>query len=208
MMSRAHFYMAFAVVIGIWLYASYVKEKNRILKEIDRNLKAASDEQLERYRKFLFECKKSIIEIIIEKYARTPAEGNKEVIDALKRIEEEMAARIRQTEQPNKELWYISGAVSTDPDFRKKFSDAEQYLRTAGFNVINPVRDEEDGMPWDWYLRKDIRKLTECTGIIFLPDWKTSRGARLEKNIADGLGLDELSYDELSGRFSTEESEK
>lgn len=194
MMSRTYFYMAFAVVIGIWLYASYVKKKNRILKEIDRNLKAASDEQLERYRKFLFVCK--------------PAEGNKEVIDALKRIEEEMAARIRQTKQPNKKLWYISGAVSTDPDFRKKFSDAEQYLRTAGFNVINPVRDEEDGMPWDWYLRKDIRKLTECTGIIFLPDWKTSRGARLEKNIADGLGLDELSYDELSGRFSTEESEK
>ena len=30
----------------------------------------------------------------------------------------------------------------------------------------------------------------------------------MKKNIADGLGLDELSYDELSGRFSTEESEK
>ena len=88
MMSRTYFYMAFAVVIGIWRYASYIKKKNRILKEIDRNLKAASDEQLERCRKFLFVCK----------------EGNKEVIDALKRIEEEMAARIRQTEQPNKEL--------------------------------------------------------------------------------------------------------
>ena len=94
-MSRTYFYMAFAVVIGIWRYASCVKKKNRILKEIDRNLKATSDEQLERYRKFLFVWEKNT-ERIIEKVKRTPAEGNKEVIDALKRIEEEMAARIKQ----------------------------------------------------------------------------------------------------------------
>ena len=90
----------------------------------------------------------------------------------------------------NKGPWYISGAVSSDPDFRKKFAIAEKKLKEKGLKVVNPVKREKEGKAWDWYLRKDIRKLTRCHGIILLPDWKDSAGARLEKSIADGLGME------------------
>ena len=37
-------------------------------------------------------------------------------------------------------------------------------------------------------MKKDLRKLLKCNGIILLPDWKTSEGAMLEYLVADRLG--------------------
>lgn len=100
-----------------------------------------------------------------------------------------------------KRKWYISGAVSNDPDYRMKFLYAEYQLKSRGFKVLNPVKHEKDGKAWDYYLRKDIRKLTKCDGIILLDDWYESRGARLELKVASGLGMKVLRYNVLSGEL-------
>lgn len=101
-----------------------------------------------------------------------------------------------------KRRWYLSGAVSNDPDFRLKFDYAEYQLKLRGFKVLNPVKGEKDGKSWDYYLRKDIRKLTKCDGIILMDDWFESKGAQLEKKVAEGLGMKILRFNVLSGEIT------
>ena len=92
---------------------------------------------------------------------------------------------------------YISGAVTSDPDFRKKFDKAEKLLYTKGYIPVNPVKGEEDGKDWSYYMKKDIQKLLSCDAIYVLSDWYDSKGARLEINIALELGLEVILEGEL-----------
>ena len=93
--------------------------------------------------------------------------------------------------------WYISGAVSSDSDFREKFSKAEKELTDRGYDVLNPVKDEEDGKDWTYYMKKDLVKLTQCSALVRLPDWKESSGARLEYDIAVKLGYRIVDLEDL-----------
>ena len=40
------------------------------------------------------------------------------------------------------------------------------------------------------YEGRDLVKLSECTGIIMLPNWKKSKGAKFELSVAKFLGLE------------------
>ena len=97
--------------------------------------------------------------------------------------------------------WYISGAVSDNPCYRADFEFAERWLVSAGYRVLNPVKGEKDGKPWDYYLRKDIRKLLRCDGIVMLSGWERSRGARLEHAVALALGYAVKYIDLLTGEI-------
>ena len=92
--------------------------------------------------------------------------------------------------KPADQLWYISGPVTNDPDYKKHFNDAEKFLKSRGFNVINPIKGEKEGKSWEYYLKRDIKKLLKCTGIIALPGYEESEGAKLELYIAGRLGYD------------------
>lgn len=74
-----------------------------------------------------------------------------------------------------KDKWYISGAVSSDANFREKFYKAEKELKAKGYSVLNPVKGEKDGKEWSYYIKKDIKKLLKCHGIILLYDWKKAK---------------------------------
>lgn len=95
--------------------------------------------------------------------------------------------------------WYLSGSVSSDPDYMDKFAYAEFQLRKRGFKVLNPVKHEKEGKKWSYYLRKDIRKLTRCQGLILLDGWQNSEGASLELTIAQGLGFAVMEFDCVTG---------
>ena len=94
---------------------------------------------------------------------------------------------------------YLSGPMSHLPAFNyPAFDAAAAALRAAGHSIISPAEfdspDErarilmcEDGKQWpgapSWgsYLSRDVRLVAdECEGIVFLPGWDKSRGARLE----------------------------
>lgn len=95
---------------------------------------------------------------------------------------------------------YISGPIGK-PDVaeanRKVFYAAEDELRAGGAAVFNPCRhipghpknmaDYDD--VWRWYMRQDIRALTQCDAIYMLPGWQNSKGACWEFRIAQMLGL-------------------
>lgn len=92
---------------------------------------------------------------------------------------------------------YISGAVSSDKNFREKFDRAEKFLQSKGFTVINPVKGEPDGKEWSYYMKKDIMKLLSCDCVYALSDWTKSKGARIEINFALDLGMEIIAEGEL-----------
>lgn len=87
---------------------------------------------------------------------------------------------------------YISGKVSGDSNFREKFAIAEKALKgkhpVLKIKTVNPVKGEKEGKSWEYYLKKDIKKLLKCNAIYLLPDWRESKGALFEKEIAEKLG--------------------
>lgn len=90
---------------------------------------------------------------------------------------------------------YISGPISGLPDGnRPAFAEMAATLRSKGWVVVNPhdlfAADVEES--WEGYMRKDLAALLTCTHIVMLPGWEQSRGAQLEKQVADAVGMPTL----------------
>jgi len=86
---------------------------------------------------------------------------------------------------------YIAGPMTGYEDFNyPAFHAAERKLALC--DVCNPARNFEgiQDLPYKEYIRQDIKTLLECDAIYLLCGWENSRGARLEKHIADVLGLE------------------
>lgn len=94
---------------------------------------------------------------------------------------------------------YISGAISGLPrnEYIKCFADAEDKLVKRGYKVCNPTKLLPSKHLWVYHiigykltLLYDIWHLLNCDGICMIDGWQWSKGARLEKNIADVFGLE------------------
>jgi hypothetical protein len=97
---------------------------------------------------------------------------------------------------------YVAGPMSNLPQFNfPAFYDAAAELRSQGFEVVSPAEldDSEDNgaalkspdgdmrdvaikKTWGDFLARDVKLLadTGIEGIVFLPDWHKSKGAKLE----------------------------
>lgn len=97
---------------------------------------------------------------------------------------------------------YIAGPMSGFEDFNyPAFIAAEAELVSRGLDVLNPAKSEEHnttGKPqaWLWYMRHALRMVADADAVCLLPGWQKSKGASLECDIAEGLGLDIRPYDE------------
>lgn len=100
------------------------------------------------------------------------------------------------------DVWYLSGPMSGVPQFNfPLFDRVTAELRAAGMTVISPAElDDDDGLRdaalaspdgnpdssphgWTWgdFLARDVKLIADgVTGIVLLPGWEQSRGARLE----------------------------
>ena len=88
---------------------------------------------------------------------------------------------------------YLSGPMTGLPGQNyAAFAAAAERLRAQGVQVISPHEITPPGAgPWSWaqHMRVDLAALMTCDVIVMLPGWETSRGARLEKTVAEALGL-------------------
>ena len=96
---------------------------------------------------------------------------------------------------PPRTRLYIAGPMTGHPDFNyAAFYTAEQQLRAAGYDVLNPAHTENENttrkpQEWGWYMRRAIALLMQADGVALLDGWTGSRGARLEEEIAGRLGM-------------------
>lgn len=93
---------------------------------------------------------------------------------------------------------YLSGPMSSDPDYMSKFTKADQFLRNQGYHVANPAelyRSLPDDVTYEELLSLDLEILSICDVLVQLPGWEKSCGANREYGYA--LAMDKLivSYD-------------
>lgn len=86
-------------------------------------------------------------------------------------------------------ILYIAGPMTHLPDYnRPAFNRAEERLRAAGYETLNPARtDLGPDATWADYMHAGIRQVLDADAIALLPDWDRSRGAKLEVHVADAL---------------------
>ena len=70
------------------------------------------------------------------------------------------------------------------------FNAEAARLRALGYHVENPAENPEPSCgTWLAYMRIAITQLVQCDAIALLDGWQDSRGACVERTLADGLGL-------------------
>lgn len=87
---------------------------------------------------------------------------------------------------------YISGPITGTSDYMERFKDAQNYLESKGFTVINPALVNSNlpkDTTWEEYMRVSLVLLEQCDAIYQLKGWEQSRGACVEKRHAERLGL-------------------
>lgn len=96
--------------------------------------------------------------------------------------------------QFNPKKTYISGKITglELPEAEQNFHKAGLFLKKKyGCDIINPMFDVEyhPEKTWAEYMLEDIKLLFTCDSIYMLNNWKDSKGARIEFNIAVELGI-------------------
>jgi len=108
---------------------------------------------------------------------------------------------------------YLAGPMQNRPKFNfPLFEEAAEVLRAKGFDILSPAElDREQGdtvaealasddgditkltSTWGDFLSRDVKIVAdEVGGIVFLPEWEESKGARLEAYVALACGHDEF----------------
>lgn len=89
---------------------------------------------------------------------------------------------------------YISGKISGLPyeEALEKFRKAEEFLKTIPevTEVVNPMTlvPFDTKLTWEDYMVEDLRALFSCDAIYMLDGWIFSRGAKIEKAVAETDG--------------------
>ena len=85
---------------------------------------------------------------------------------------------------------YICGKVTGDLNYHEKFLKEENRLYSHDFEPVNPAAFISANEPWEKAMKKALRVMLLCDGVSMLPDWKKSKGAKIEARLALELGMD------------------
>lgn len=87
---------------------------------------------------------------------------------------------------------YISGPITGTSDYMERFNEAQKYLESKRYTVINPAVVNSNlpkDTTWEEYMRVSLVLLEQCDAIYLLKGWERSRGASVENRHAERLGL-------------------
>ena len=87
---------------------------------------------------------------------------------------------------------YISGKITglVYEDALSNFNAAEKFLKLAGHEVINPMTIEHNhDKTWESYMKVDLIEMLKCDAVYMLKGWYNSKGAVMEFDIAQKLGI-------------------
>lgn len=87
---------------------------------------------------------------------------------------------------------YISGAITGVEGAEKNFSQAEQWLVSEGYEVINPLKANfylADKLEYEELMSVCLNLMDKCSAVFMIPGWKNSLGANREYGYALGKGM-------------------
>jgi hypothetical protein len=95
--------------------------------------------------------------------------------------------------------YYLSGAISNQPNFKNYFKEHEVELRRLGAaDIFNPADvDFPKNVQWETCMKYDIKVLMDCDCLVLLPNWTKSRGAQIEKCLCQILGIRVIIFKDL-----------
>ena len=108
---------------------------------------------------------------------------------------------------------YISLPITGyDIEERKAVAEAaRQFMKEAGAEAVTPfdICDDPD-LSYAHCMGRDIETLLGCKLAVFLPDWHSSRGCRLEHNAAEIYGIATMGINDyrLINRFLPDKYKK
>lgn len=74
---------------------------------------------------------------------------------------------------------YISGKITGDAHYKEKFGAAANVMEQVGHIALNPANNPDGLRPVD-YMRICFAMMEAADAVMFLPDYKESKGAMLE----------------------------
>lgn len=85
---------------------------------------------------------------------------------------------------------YIAGRIANEPDYIAKFKRACAEVEQLGFTAISPcdIHDKCIHTAWEQWMVCDLHTMLDCHGVYALRDWKCSKGATIEVQLAMRLG--------------------
>lgn len=89
---------------------------------------------------------------------------------------------------------YIAGPITGDPDFLKKFTDAEEEIRAhyaGNVEIVNPAYMDKTLASFSHRKQVDfcLQLLSECDMIYLLEGWENSTGAQAEYGFAKARNI-------------------
>ncbi|MDR1147601.1 MAG: DUF4406 domain-containing protein [Spirochaetaceae bacterium] len=94
--------------------------------------------------------------------------------------------------------YYLSGAITRQPDFKEYFKKYENELRNRGIaDIYNPAGFDLLKASWEAYMKFDIQVLLRCGCLVLLPNWRKSRGAKVEIYLCKKLGIRVVKFHDL-----------
>jgi nucleoside 2-deoxyribosyltransferase len=84
---------------------------------------------------------------------------------------------------------YVAGRIADEKDYIAKFDRACNEVKRMGCIPVNPCNLEHNhGKTWAEFMVTDIKAMLDCDGVYALNDWRRSKGATIEVELAISLG--------------------
>ena len=87
---------------------------------------------------------------------------------------------------------YISGPITGTTDYMERFEEAQKYLKSKGFDVVNPALVNSNlpkNTSYREYMLMSLLMLSMCDHIYMLRGYEKSAGARKELVTARDLNI-------------------
>ena len=85
---------------------------------------------------------------------------------------------------------YLSGPITGKKNYKGLFSFTEELVKLCdALRIYNPASDIPDSFSYEEAMKRCVTALAEYDTIVMLPGWHTSKGARLERDVALACGM-------------------
>ena len=85
---------------------------------------------------------------------------------------------------------YLSGPITGIKNYKGLFLFAEELVRMCdAARIFNPASQITDSLGYEDAMKRCVAALAEYDTIMLLPGWHTSKGARLERDVALACGM-------------------